>query len=110
MTREKCPKCNRVFEGDSYEVRTAFERHTNYCLLPRKYKAMISIFILPSIFAFALVFVGILAYFVLAPLAYPFYCCMQDMLGEKVTMWKEYKEMIYGKSAFRTYIEKNKPI
>ena len=110
MTREKCSKCRRVFEGDSYEVRRAFEQHTNYCLLPRKYKVMLGIFILPSIFAFLFVVVGTLAYFALAPLAYPFYCCMQDMFGEKIPMWKEYKEMIYGKSTLRTYIEKNKPI
>lgn len=105
MTREKCPKCNRVFEGDSYRVRTAFEQHTNFCLLPRKHKVMIGIFMIPSIFVFVLVLVGMIACFVLAPLAYPFYCCIQDMLGEKVPMWGEYKEMIYGKSDFRTYIE-----
>ena len=106
MNRKKCPKCNRVFEGDSYRVRTAFEGHTNYCLLPRKYKVMINIFMIPSVFAFGLVFVGFIAYFVLAPVAYPFYCCMQDMLGEKIPLWKEYKETVYGKSDLRTYIEK----
>lgn len=99
-----CPKCHRVFEGEAdFAVNWAFERHTNYCLCPKKYQILGSFFVLPGMVVLAAAIIGMLLYFIFAPLAFPFICGISVLMEEKIPTWAEYSEKVYGKPPVRSY-------
>ena len=102
-----CPKCDRVFTStNELMARFAQENHTDYCLLPTKYKVLQVILFPLGFVGMACFLFGALAYLSLAPVAYPFILATSLLLDNKIYTWDEFKDFVYGDDRLKTFKKK----
>ena len=99
----QCPRCKRIFKGENkYGVVAAVENHFKYCTLPMAFKLLM----LPAIPLAAITTLGMIAFFLLAPLGYPFLFSTSLVADQEVLTWKQYRESIYGKKEISSHMPK----
>ena len=96
MNQAVCPKCGRIFEGQcKFSVDYEMREHYKYCVLATRHKVLRFILIPLAVVGIGVFIPGVILYFLLAPIAYPFIYALSLCFDNDVITWQDFTKKVY---------------